>query len=299
MRIAFLNRGRDNMPGGDLIQLDATMAALRARGHFVEETGWDRDRMRAGQFDLAHICHCNFSWSYGNYEAVRDVGLPYVLTPVYYPGPLLCGITRNQLHEIVDNAARVLPFSREERSQYDWSSVLQSSGSATELHKRWHPIPNGTDSAFHHDPAGVRFGVVVISARGDSDKNIPLVRDICARLSINLEVMAGISRAQLAKELRYFKVFVNASGSERMSLTIGEALCAGCRVLATQENWGNEWYPGLVTFDPTDERRLELLIKWALESPVWDYRPNAMALAITWEWVAEQLELVYTEVVSG
>ena len=148
MRIAYLNRGREAFPGGSAVALDATMEALRRRGHVCEETGWDRARMIAGKFDLAHIFHCQFSWSYGNYEAVRDVGLPYVLTPVYYPGPLLCGITRHQMHEIVDNAAIVLPFSNKERSQYDW--VVQSSVSAPELNRKWRPIPNGTDVSFHH-----------------------------------------------------------------------------------------------------------------------------------------------------
>lgn len=294
MRICFLNRGRDAFPGGDCIALDATMDALRRRGHFVEETGWDRNRMKDGRFDIAHLQHCNFSWSYGNYEAVRDIGLSYVLTPVYYPGPLLSGITREQMHEIITGAERVLPFSNMERAQIDWTDALQF----TTLHEKCRIIPNGTDTAFHY-MGGARFGVVTVSARGDSDKNIETVRRACQRLGVELQVMTGISREQLARELRCFKVFVNASGSERMSLTIGEALCAGCRVLATRENWGNEYYQGLVTFDPRDETHMELLIKWALESPEWDYRPNAMARSMTWDWVAEKLEAVYKEVLHG
>ena len=55
MKIAFLNRGRETMEGGDCIALDATMAALRKRGIECEETGWDRQRMKNGNFDLAHI----------------------------------------------------------------------------------------------------------------------------------------------------------------------------------------------------------------------------------------------------
>ncbi len=93
-------------------------------------------------------------------------------------------------------------------------------------------------------------------------------------------------------------MFVNASDSERMSLTIGEALCANCRVLATTGNWGNSWYQGLVTFDPKDESKLEHLIRWALASPTWDYRPNAAARCLTWEWVAMKIEAVYKEVLG-
>ncbi len=294
MRICFLNRGRETGPGGDVIALDATMDALRRRGVECEETGWDRDRMRDGRFDVAHIFHCNFSWSFGNYQAVRDVGLPYVLTPVYYPGPLLSGLTLGNLKEIVRHTSRVLPFSNIERRHMDCLSFSGSSGVPAIV------IPNATDPMFNFaDTNRSRCGVCCISARGESDKNLPMVRRIAQRLGYNLIAFTDTPHEELARELRYLKVFVNASGSERMSLSIGEALCAGCRVLATNQNWGNEHYPGLATFDPADELRLELLIKWALESPDWDYRPNAAARCITWDWVAEKLEGVYREVISG
>lgn len=302
MRVAFLNRGREAGPGGDAIALDATMDALRKRGHYCEETGWDRVRMKTGFFDLAHIFHCNFSWSWGNYQAVRDVGLRYVLTPIYYPGPLLCGISRSQMHEIVNNASMVLPFSNCERALYDWSGVFHSSATATDIYRRFRSIPNGTDSMFDGQDGRdhmVALDVLAVSARGDTDKNIDLVRRVCARLERSLTVATGLSRADLADAYRHHRLFVNASGSERMSLTIGEALCAGCRVLATNQNWGNEHYPGLVTFPPKDEGRLESLIKSALSSEHWDYGPNAAARSITWDWVAGQLEEVYAEVMRG
>jgi hypothetical protein len=151
---------------------------------------------------------------------------------------------------------------------------------------------------FHCAPSGVRSGIIAVSARGDSDKNIPLLRKICESDSLNLQVATDWSRQKLANDLRYYKVFVNASGSERMSLTIGEALCAGCRVLATNQNWGNSHYPGLVTFDPKDEIHLEHMIRFALTSPDWDYRPNAAARCLTWDFVAEKLEGVYREVLA-
>ncbi len=280
-----------------MIALDATMEALRGRGIECVETGWDADAIQSGNFDLCHMFHCNFDWSFGNYQAIRKAGKKYVLTPIYYPGPLLCGITRNQMHEIVNNAAMVLPFSAKERSLYDWTHTFDSGVQATEQWKKWHPIPNGTDREFHYYPAG-SDGVLVVSARGDSDKGIPILRRICESIDIPLTVATSLTRDELRQVLWRRKVFVNASSSERMSLTIGEALCAGCRVLATQENWGNEWYPSLITFDPKDELKLEHLIRWALDSPDWDYRPNAAARCLTWDWVAGKLEEVYREVLS-
>jgi hypothetical protein len=300
MRIAFLNRGREAFPGGDCVALDATMEALRRRGHVADEIGWVAEKLV--DYDICHMIHCNFSWSFGNYEAIQKAKRPYVLTPVYYPGPLLSGITRNQMHEIVNNAAMVLPFSNKECSLYDWNHVFDSGKQATDLHKKWRPIPNGTDEMFDARDGREHMStldVITVSARGESDKNVSMVRKICERLNRSFTLATGLSRPELADIYKHHRVFVNASGSERMSLTIGEALCSGCRVLATQENWGNEFYNGLVTFDPADETRLELLIKWALTSEHWDYRPNAAARCITWDWVAQKLEEVYGEVLNG
>lgn len=292
MRICFLNRGRDAYPGGDVIALDTTMDALRARGHFVEETGWDRQRIATGRFDLAHIFHCNFSWSWGNYEAVRDVGLPYVLTPIYYPGPLLSGVNDEQVMTMILRASNVIPFSRRENDEIG-QELFRTNGRYFR-----HVIPNAADLAFHHSDDRAHMStldVLAVSARGDSDKNIAMVRAICERIGCSFTTATGLSRSELADMYGHHRVFVNASGSERMSLTIGEALCAGCRVLATDQNWGNEWYPGLVTFSPEDPLRLEHLIRWALSSRDWDYRPNAAARCLTWDWVAEKLEAVYKE----
>lgn len=287
------------MPGGDCVALDATMDALRKRGIECVETGWDRNAMGAGNFDLAHIQHCNFSWSWGNYEAVRDVGLLYVLTPVFYPGPLLSGITAENLQEIISGARAILPFSQKERGAI-WTMNWGMGGRHDLPFK---VLPNATSREFHapdgheHQPT---LDVVCVSARGDSDKNIPMLRRILGRVcGDNFTVATGLSRSDLADAYKHHRVFVNASESERMSLTIGEALCAGCRVLATDQNWGNSHYPGLVTFDPTDELHLEHLVRWALTSRDWDYRPNAAARCLTWEWVAEKLEGVYREVLGA
>ena len=285
MRIAFLNRGRVH-PGGDLIALDATMEALRKRGHTCVETGWDRTAMATGNFDLAHIYHCDFDWSNGNYEAVLAVGLPYVVTPIYY------GFSGSYARAVLSNARFILPFSHTE------------SGLLPILHGRnVRVIPNGTDEMFHAAPLSyVRnavYGVLCVSARGDTDKGVPTVSAICQRLGVPFELATGLTREQLAQKYFDHKVFVNASTSERMSLTTGEALCAGCRVLDTSANWGGEHYPGLVRFDPTDEGLLERLIRWALTAQSWDWRPNEFARTLTWQYHAECLERVYKEVIGG
>ncbi len=196
------------------------------------------------------------------------------------------------------NAAAITPFSHCETDHiYSEIGGIDKPGFLS----KYRIIPNATDEMFW---AGDRrehmsvLDVLTVSARGESDKNVGLVKRICERLNRSFTLATGLSREYLADAYKHHRVFVNASGSERMSLTIGEALCAGCRVLATDQNWGNEHYTGLVTFDPNDETRLEMLIKWALTSEHWDYRPNSAARCITWGWVAGKLEEVYREVVA-
>ncbi len=297
MRIAFLNRGREAHAGGDVIALDATMEALRKRGHTVDEIGWVAEKLV--NYDICHLMHVNFDWAWGGYQAIQTAKKPYVLTPIYYPGPLLCGITREQLIETFIKAAAITPFSHCETDHiYSEIGGIDKPGFLS----KYRIIPNATDEMFDARDGREHISildVLTVSARGESDKNVAIVKRICERLSRSFTLATGLSRDDLANTYKHHRVFVNASGSERMSLTIGEALCAGCRVLATDQNWGNEHYTGLVTFDPNDENRLEMLIKWALESPDWDYRPNSAARCITWDWVAGKLEEVYKEVLNG
>src|SRR6267142_5790113 len=106
MRVAFLNRPR-TYPGGDMIAMDATIHALQELGvyaRFVSAPGFVKD------FDLVHMFHCNFDWSWQNYQAIKAAGKSYVLTPIFYPD-LLSGITREELKEIINSAAYLTPFS--------------------------------------------------------------------------------------------------------------------------------------------------------------------------------------------
>jgi glycosyltransferase involved in cell wall biosynthesis len=287
--VAFINRDRSTHPGGDLVQLDATMEALCKRGIECVETGSTAESIRG--FDIAHLFHCNFNWSYTAYKAILDSGVPYVLTPIYYPGPMLVGITQEDCFSIVSGAKRVLPFSLTELDYLE-RELPYSLGEVT-------IIPNGTALEFHSTLyEGREFVVAGVSARGATDKGMDIVRRICQVENVTFVLLTGLDRRELTDKLKYSKVFVNASSSERMSLSIGEALCAGCRVLATDRNWGNEWYSRIKTFDPGDEAELRRLVRWALETPKWEYGPNDMARALTWDRTAESLERVYQQALT-
>jgi len=289
MRVAFLNRGRETHPGGDIIALDATMVALRRKGVECIETGWDTKAIASGGFDLCHIFHSNFDWSWGNYKAVSEARfvtriakgpIEYVLTPIYYPG-VLAGITQQQLNEIVLNARLVLPFSHREAKE-----LRDSVG-----YFPYDAIPNGTDPMFHcTTPASERQGVLCVSARGCEDKGVPVVREACKRLNLPFTCATGIGREELVALYKSHRVFVNNSDSERMSLTVGEALCAGCRVMCHEGNRGNEWYPHLIRFSDFEEDHLKEVYLSHFGNP---YDPSAVARTLTWDYVADRLIEVY------
>lgn len=298
MRIAFLNRGREAHPGGDVIQLDATMAALRKLGVECDDVGWDVPRLR--EYDLCHMMHCQFSWSWGNFNAIKDAGKKYVLTPIYYPGCLFEGITKDQLHEMLRDAELLLPFSHEEVNDMLGYLPTDLIGGHCRI------IPNGTDLSFYRengDPELDANGdVLCVSARGPSDKNIDQIRRACELAGLNFYCATAVLHADLPEVYAGYRIFVNASDSERMSLTIGEALCTGCRVLATKHNRGNEWYgPGLYTFDPQESvetlaARIQAVDR--LSDGQWDWSPNAKARLLTWDLVAAQLKSVYEQVLA-
>ena len=282
MRVAFLNRPRNSW-GGDLAAIDATRAALAKVG---VETVYDPARLDL--FDLIHIVHVNFNWSRENFRRAREAEKPYVVTPTFYPGNY--GMSREEIRSAIGGTRGVMPFSQAERKELedwlDWQGIIE----------KWDIIPNGTDPMFHACTDDHAVGVCTAAAR-DYRKGTERVEAACQSIGWPFTYLTGLPPEQMAQEYRKHKVFVSMSESERMSLVIGEALCSGCRVIATTENRGNEWYPGLVRLSPAAPiGRLAQVIREAYDAPVWDWRPNEAARKITWDSVAVQIKAVYERV---
>jgi glycosyltransferase involved in cell wall biosynthesis len=280
MKVAILNRERTWF-GGDLVAIDATMLALRELGVDC----WYGTERPLKDADLVHIFHCNFPWSRENFRLAEQFKKPFVVTPTFYPEDR--GMTGEEIAAHLRRAAAVLPFSHTEgREMRAWIGA--------EIPYRL--IPNGTATMFH-SPDGwpERSGVAAAAARADDGKRWEVIRDACRELSIPFTLLTGLPQEELAAQYMRHKVFVSASITERMSLVIGEALCAGCRVLSTNANRGNEWYgPGLRTVDPKGSvRYFKEQIASAYNSTYWDWSPNAHARNLTWNRVAEQLVEVY------
>ena len=85
MNIAILNREPSAFPGGDLIAIDELLHALTELGICAVYLHGDWTSEDLKRFDVIHIFHCNFSWSRSNFAKTWASGVPYVVTPIFYP----------------------------------------------------------------------------------------------------------------------------------------------------------------------------------------------------------------------
>lgn len=290
MRLAFLNREKSVYPGGDINTIEDLTEALRAFN--VEATlmqgWWKPEELRS--FDLIHIRHCNFSWSQYNFDGAKASGIPYVVTPMFYPR-LDLGMDKDAIKTALEGAVAVIP-----QSWREWNEIQEMIGPECRLVEA---IPNGTSERFHAPNANggsTRHGVLCVTARA-GDKNVWLVETTCMRLGLKLRVATSIPHMMMPLVYKQYKVFVNASDSERMSRTVGEALCAGCRVLAPVGNRGNEWYgTRLAVIDPAID--FTSILDHVYNSPTWDFEPNDKAREMTWTKSAQRLKELYDKALS-
>lgn len=279
MRVAILNRPREWWPGGDLVEIDNRIAALAKLGVECEY-----EPSTLAGFDIAHVFHCNFRWATERMKRAISAGLPFVLTPLFYPGEI-----DHHAHALLRQAFRVLPFSEREAGEL----VCEAGQLSISV------IPNGTSEAFHAEPGPDRAGVCAVIARADNPKNSGLIEYACKLAGLPYEQICGVPQADMPAVYRRFRIFAIASSSERMSLTVGEALCSGCRVFSTTQNRGNEWYgPGLRTIDPgMKPETLAWLLACAYDAPWWDWTPNVAARLLTWDRCAVSQLAVYEEAI--
>jgi len=296
MKICFLNRIRGNQPGGDMIQLDATVAALRSLSHdafFLEDF---RDPIPDA--DIYHAFHVNFGWSRQILTGIDDFHVKQssrsdhfydrlVITPIFFPDDNF-GVPFAEMASLLSMARMVTPFSQPEINEI--TTLTGFTGPFT-------IIPNGTSHAFHALPDNNRRGPVMGACHVYPGKNVHAIQDACDKdlkgQGLTCEIISGIPHDQMPAILKKARVWVNSSTMEIMSLTTAEALCAWCRVIDTTENRGGVNYPGLVRVDPRDRAALALAILTAWESPVWDWTPNERSRQMDWDWVARNLAEVY------
>lgn len=281
MRIAVTNRDRDAFPGGDVILIDAWIKAVNKVERFY--TDWPLGfRPDFSSYDLVHAFHVNFEWCHVMYDTIWKQNKPYIITAIFYPVGNL-GSNFEEIKEYVDKSVFTVINSRWEG--YELLDLTHCNPAKLLV------IPNGVSEEFidNSDPIN-REGVITIAAR-EGDKNSDIIKQICKELNIPYTPICGFERPRhkISEIYKQSKVFVNASGSERMSLTTHEALASNCRVVSTRWNRGNEWFPKLVLCDAlNDYEDLKDKIKQAYFSEEWDFTPNNAAKKLTWDEMAKK-----------
>lgn len=277
MKVAFLNRNPTTHPGGDLIMLRCLMEALIKLGVECENIYGEWQPETLHRFDVVHVQHCNLSWSKDNWRKTLVSKRPYIVSPIFYPTDIL-GMTFKDIRLMFETASAVCPLSFKEARE-----ITELTG----FHGPFHIIPHGTEERFSwNQPMISQDFVMCANARGDKGES--LVKKVCERLDLPFKYVRDVPHEKLHLVYRQAKVFVHSSPDDRMSLTVGEALCAGCRVISSNHDRGNEWYLGIKTCDPENENALFHWIDVAWHAESWDWRPNEVARRMTWELAARR-----------
>lgn len=262
------------------------MAAVRKLGHecFNLYGEWSPESLH--EYDVVHIQHCNLTWSKDNWWKTLASRRPYVVSPIFYPTDAL-GMAYDEMRAMFENASAVCPLSF--REAWEITTLTGFSGP-------FHVIPHGTEERFHcvRDITTSDYSyefVMCANARGQKGES--LVEKVCERLGLPFRYVTGVPHEKLHLLYRQARVFVHSSPDDRMSLTVGEALCSGCRVISSDRDRGNEWFPGLKACNPESEQELEAYIGMAWRSEQWDWRPNERAREMTWEVAARKWLKVY------
>jgi glycosyltransferase involved in cell wall biosynthesis len=282
LKVCFLNRNPTTHVGGDLIMLARLMSALQKLGVECENIYGEWGPETLHRFDVIHLQHCNLSWAKENWWKTLASRRPYVVLPIFYPTDQL-GMTYDEMRSMFENASAVCPLSFREARE-----IRELTG----FSGPFHIIPHGTEERFHwHDSREGGGFVMCANARGQ--KGEAAVERACKRLQLPFRYVTGVPHEKLHLVYRQAKVFVHSSPDDRMSLTVGEALCSGCRVISSDRDRGNEWFPWLKACNPESEEDLFQWIGMAWRSEQWDWRPNEQARLMTWEAAARKWLRVY------
>jgi glycosyltransferase involved in cell wall biosynthesis len=284
MKVCFLNRNPTTHPGGDLIMLECLMNALRRIGVECWNLYGEWSPESLHEYDVVHIQHCNLTWSKDNWWKTLASRRPYVVLPIFYPTGAL-GMSYSEMRTMFENASAVVPLSFAEARE-----IRTLTGYAGPFHV----IPHGTEERFDWpNDRNPKLNPYVMCANARGDKGESLVEKVCQRLGLPFRYVRDIPHEKLHLVYRQANVFVHSSPDDRMSLTVGEALCSGCRVISSSRDRGNEWFPYIKTWDPDDESGLYEDIHDAWNSPEWNWRPNETARTMTWEKAALAWKRVY------
>jgi len=294
MKILVINRDPSLWTGGDAIQVENTIKALRELGHEVDFSSDCFTDPRG--YDLVHVFHVNFFWTTPMMQECYLKKVPYIISAIYYDKEY--DNSFGTMSKLLYRAKKVVALSNREKQEMVNRFGLSEDHIAV--------IPNGVDKSIFFDTDMKREGVISVGRLTDKAKGAEFVIKACYEMDVpckyvgmsfndenNIKLKAmcnhieNIDQQHLAQLYRQAKVYVCSSLSERQSLGVLEAKACGCNIVDSVHNRGADLLPSSVIVDPLDNEALKKAIKnQLLSSSQPDYVPS-------WLDVAKQIEKVY------
>lgn len=312
LRVMLNNRDPRPM-GGDMVQVYETRDALKKIG--VEATFSCSAGEDLSGYDLVHMFHMNFTWSWNFYQNAKRQGKPLVISSIFYPTEG-AGVSFAQQKEMAEYANALISLS-----SFESGEIRHCLG----FEKKITLIPNGVSNLFLSPGESINpFGEPFIMSAGRMEhlKGHLRVLDVAMQLKLPIVIAGGgghppyleevkamkyprlvltgeIPQEELVKYYRGCHTFVMASHSERMTLTALEAGATDANLVVTKYNGGNEWMPGLTIADALDRNDLIAKAEKEFAQPRGHARwQEFIQKNLTWDKVAEQVKQIYLEALA-
>jgi len=283
MRVLFFNRDPSLWQGGDMVQMDNTMNALRKLG---VECSFEYVVPSLVAYDAVHIMHINFDWTKAIAEQCLKDHKPYFISAIFYPFEY--ALTFKEMERYINLSSGVICLSEAEKKE-----LIGQTHCNPEL---VHVIPNGVDTALF-TRGRVEGKRAITLARVSPEKGLIYAAKACKALNIPY-VIAGeiksdvyaqalkeqgavllgkLDEHQVVEELHNSSIYICTSTSERQSLGVLEAAACGLPVVDSIFNRGSSLLPSSEVVNPFSERELNSAIQkqWLAptnidEVPSWD-----------------------------
>lgn len=297
MKVLYFNRPFDKWLGGDAVQVQETMTAMKRAGI---ECIFDSGAKCSLDVDLVHVFHLNFPFCVEMYERLISERKPYVISAIFFPQEY--GVNRNMMRKYAKYAKKIICLSNKEKQEL--VNYLEIDPSGIEV------IPNGVDkSIFNKENTHVEDYVIGIG-RLNGMKGALYLINACHKLGFKLryvssneddpkEVMLkplineyylNISKEEVANLLKTSRVFAHLSLSDRQALVCLEAAACGLPVVDTIYNRGNDLLPSSIIVDPNNETEVKDAILKAWNAPRNDDNVPS------WDDVAERIISIYKSI---
>jgi len=308
MKILYQNRNPDLWQGGDQIQLEKTMEAMRKLGHTVEFNGTPvyKPALALLLFDIVHNFNFSMQWSKYQIWCAKNARRKIVSSMIYHESDAFVSYEDQQI--MFDNLDAAIFLTEGE--------VLRAKRHLKIDDEKVHIIPNGIDSWWFKvegvvppeiPPFALTVGRIEPS-KGQLEAAIASKRLGLAYVAIGQIVDAQYAERcagegaillkpmphnELVRFYRSCKVFVLSSRAEVMPLTVMEAGSQAANIVLTNHC---EWQiPNTEYVEYRDIDAIEKAIQVSLTKPA-NEALKKMLSEMTWENVALQIEKIYKEI---